>query len=86
MLTVSDIDIVCRKYDRAIISATSLGFRNHAALANELAGMYLNDETCKATLYLSRFVDLYREWGAEAKVKDLHSRCGDLLSTTPHAA
>jgi hypothetical protein len=76
--------LCAEKYDHAIESAASLGFRNHVALANELAGMYLKDEPPKAALYMSHAVDLYRDWGAEAKVKDLHAHFGDLLSETPH--
>jgi hypothetical protein len=79
-----DIDFVLIEYDRVVESAATLRFRQHVALANELARMYLNSiEPRKATPYLSRAAELYREWGAEAKVKDLHARFELRLSAAP---
>lgn len=59
-----------RKYDEAIVAASKLGFKHIHALASELAASYCirSGDTGWGTTYIAQAVDLYKEWGAEAKV------------------
>lgn len=77
-----NIEQVQRAYDAAIAAAGRSGFLNNQALANERAGIYFlskNDWTWAPT-YLRRSVELYIEWGAAAKVKQLFANYGPLFA------
>jgi len=61
-------------YDTAIATAIRSGFTNYAALACERTSIFL--ERCKGddywvSSYMSRAVDYYKSWGAQAKVDRL---------------
>jgi histidine kinase len=70
-------------FDEAIVMAGKAGFRQDAALGNELAGEYSlttrEDNTFWAEFYFSRAYDLYMEWGAVAKADQLKTKRGDLI-------
>jgi hypothetical protein len=70
-------------FDRAIAMAGKAGFRQDAALGNELAGEYLlmtgEDNKFWTELYFSRAYDLYMEWGAVAKADQLKTKRGDSI-------
>jgi hypothetical protein len=76
-------DTVKDAFDNAIAMAGKAGFRQDAALGNELAGEYLlttgDDNTFWAEFYFSRAYDLYMEWGAVAKADQLKTKQGDLI-------
>mmetsp|Transcript_10194 Transcript_10194/g.14859 ORF Transcript_10194/g.14859 Transcript_10194/m.14859 type:complete len:175 (+) Transcript_10194:3301-3825(+) len=60
------------------------GFVHDQALANERAGIFFletNDEFW-ASFYLSRARDLYRDWGAQAKVDSMNGMYDSLLSSS----
>jgi tetratricopeptide (TPR) repeat protein len=61
------------RFDKAISYAEKEGLLNEHALACEKAArMYLRvGRTFESTAYFGKAVDAYREWGAEAKVKQL---------------
>lgn len=63
-------------YNRVIRSAAEAGFLEEEALANELAGDFMNgqQEHCAAEQYWSKAHTLYIEWGATAKAAQLLSR------------
>ena len=66
-------------YDEAIATAIQGGFVQDAALANELAGIYLltrNKE--RASHYLTRSKALFTDWGATAKVRQMEAKYGSL--------
>ncbi|WP_428266228.1 AAA family ATPase [Haliangium sp.] len=67
-------------YDEAIASATSNGFHNDAALANELAAEFwlARNKVEFATVYARAARYEYERWGAKAKVADLDDRYQDL--------
>jgi hypothetical protein len=72
-------------FDKAIATAGKAGFRQDAALGNELAGEYLLTGTREgnqfwAEVYLSRAYDLYMEWGAKAKAVQLKAKRGALIN------
>jgi len=71
--------------DTAIASAYQDGFPHHAALASERAGLYFlhHDNEKLACKYLSRAVSLYKEWGVQAKVKQLETGHGKYLRASP---
>jgi diguanylate cyclase (GGDEF)-like protein len=67
-------------YDRAIDLARREGFLQEQALANELCGS-MHMRAGRSTLgepYLGKARELYRRWGAAAKVRDLESRFPEL--------
>jgi predicted ATPase len=76
-------DTVKAAFDKAIAIAGKAGFRQDAALGNELAGEYLlttrEHNTFWAEFYFSRAYDLYMEWGAVAKADQLKTKRGDLI-------
>ena len=85
LLSVSSAtrDAIEQAYNKAIESAADSGMRQHHALANELAGSYsyrLTDLS-RARLHLTKARDLYREWEATAKVKELENRFSELFSS-----
>ena len=74
--TNKEFDVVRRAFDDAIAVAGKLGFMNNHALVNERAGVYCleqNDQD-RARSYLSRAQELYMEWGAPAKARQM-SKC-----------
>ena len=67
-------------FDRAISLASDHGFLGEQALACELCGM-MHATAGRQTIalpYLSRARDLYRRWGADAKVKQLEQEYPDI--------
>jgi hypothetical protein len=70
-------------FDKAIAMAGKAGFRQDAALGNELAGEYLlttgEDGKFWAEFYFSRAYDLYMEWGAKAKADQLKTKRGGFI-------
>jgi len=77
-------------YDEAIFMAVNMGYSQDAALGSELAGASMagiNEET-RADVYLSQACNLWREYGASAKVRHIlmHSNLapeeGSTLSIT----
>jgi histidine kinase len=79
-------DTVKVAFDKAIAMAGKAGFRQDAALGNELAGEYLlttkEDNTFWAAFYFSRAYYLYMEWGAVAKADQLKIKRGDLINVS----
>ncbi|MCP9234466.1 adenylate/guanylate cyclase domain-containing protein [Lewinella sp. JB7] len=71
-------------YDRAISGATTHDYLHETALAYELAGRaYLEQQFEKlAEFYIKSAYSSYREWGAEAKLKDLERRYPSYVSST----
>lgn len=69
-------------FDSAIRLAREQDFIHEEALANELCGsMHANaDRMTLCEPYLTRARDLYRHWGAEAKVKDLERRYPQIIA------
>ncbi|GGY71774.1 diguanylate cyclase [Marinobacter zhanjiangensis] len=67
-------------FDRAIELARTNGFLSEQALASELCGsMHMSaGRSTIAMPYFSRARDLYRRWGAHAKVRQLEQRYPDL--------
>ena len=67
-------------YERAIGAAAAEGFLHEEALANELAGRFHRGQDRRrfGQLYLRRAVELYRRWGARAKVERLEQEFPDL--------
>ena len=60
--------------DDAIVSSTRAGFLNDAALVNDLAGEFMVNKKSEegsfwATHYFTASHELYKSWGANAKVK-----------------
>ena len=62
-------------YDRSIELVSNLKQTHHVALAHELAGAYLvsRGDNSRASTYLNKAIELYRTWGATAKIKDIRS-------------
>lgn len=79
--TSASKDVVVSSFDKAISSAGDICWKHHQALANELAGIYLycKSDLSWARLYLENAVELYKEWGATAKVDDIKNRFRDTL-------
>eukprot|EP00797_Seminavis_robusta_P008349 Sro158_g071560.1 Transcriptional regulator (670) ;mRNA; r:43627-45636 len=88
---IKDIDKVQQSYDAGIAAAGKLGFMQDHALGNELAGRFFLEEVVQknsdecgsgkewAETYLTRALELYGSWGAEAKVKDMRRKYKDML-------
>ena len=72
-------------YNGAIAAATRDGFLHHQAYANERAGQYFLSlmEDDYAVVYLTQARNLYRRWGALAKVRLLEEEYGELLNEEP---
>ena len=67
---------VRREFDRAITLASRAGFRQDAALGNQLAGRFCQrHDPSWASPYLSRCIELYRDWGAKGVARSLQQRC-----------
>jgi predicted ATPase/signal transduction histidine kinase/CheY-like chemotaxis protein len=69
-------------YDRAIELAHQNEYLNEEALANELAARFYltRGKSHLARLYLGESYQVYQQWGAAAKVKDLEERYSSLLT------
>jgi hypothetical protein len=72
---------VQEEYDNAIAKSGRRGFLNDQALANQRAGEYVLQQGDKdwAATYLNRARDLYIEWGALAKARQLEDKYVNLL-------
>ncbi len=68
-------------YDESIQLAGKKGFIHEEALANELCGLMLTaaGRSAVADTYLARARDLYDDWGARAKVDQLHLKFPQLV-------
>ena len=75
-------------FDEAIQLASDQGFIHEQALASELCGvMHTSAERTTLGLpYLIQAWDLYKRWGAQAKVDDLQQRYPELLLARQQAA
>jgi len=69
----NDFDVAMEKYDAAIIAAELIGYRHEQAVCNEKAGDFFMSQgnMIRATSHYSCAIDLYRQWGAQAKVDHL---------------
>lgn len=69
-------------YDRAIATAIENGYRQEAALANEIAArFYLAQGREKvAQAYIQEAYQGYAQWGAQAKTNDLEQRYGHWIN------
>ncbi len=72
-------------YKKAVSAAEKTGYMQHAALACEyLAGFYADQGIEDfAASYMARAVELYRRWGAHAKVRQLAKKHERLLKPLP---
>lgn len=68
-------------YNEAIASAMEAGHTHLAALGSEIAAEYFveNHDKISARKYISQARDLYRDWGATAKVEELLATWGALI-------
>ena len=74
---------VMNVYDKAIEALRNSGLCHCKALANELAGAYLmqnQEDSSRASVYLTRALTLYEEWGADAKVEHMRGHYRDILA------
>ena len=72
-----DETTVRQAFDRAITLASRAGFRQDAALGNQLAGEYLLYGAADynwAPHYLARSIQLYRDWGARGLADEMESK------------
>ena len=69
----TDSEVVRKSFDNAITMAGKLGFLHNQAIGNERAGVYFLEQgdNAWASTYLSRARQLFREWGALAKVDQM---------------
>lgn len=65
-----------KSFDTGIAIATKSGFKQDAAIANELCGEYhvRKGDAFWAKTYLSRAYELYQLWGADTKLSQLLKR------------
>lgn len=72
-------------YNKAIGSAVANGYRQNAAIGNELAAKFHLSRglISYARIHLAAARDAYNEWGASAKVRMIDERYWDILSGTP---
>jgi hypothetical protein len=77
----AESEVVRKSFDDAITMAGKLGFLHNQALGNERAGVYFLEQgdNAWASTYLSRARQLFREWGAMAKVKQMDLKYRDLF-------
>ena len=73
-LDCKDVQKVVVEYDKAIISAVKMGYKQDAAFGSELAGasMLLLGEDSRASYYLTQACDIWRDHGAHAKVRHIY--------------
>ena len=76
--SASNTEEVKRAFDRAISAAGKAGFRQDAALGSELAGEFFlaAGDFFWSKNYFTRSLELYKDWGARAKVDQLRERRG----------
>ncbi|MCP4346026.1 MAG: AAA family ATPase [Desulfobacterales bacterium] len=76
-----EADAAMEYYDRSVKSAREHGFLHEEALACELAGKFYlekgRDEF--AGVYMRKARNLYAEWGAEIKVRDMEKEYRELI-------
>ena len=79
-----DTSAVQAAYDKAITVAGKRGFLHDQALGNELAGQYFlkRKDVSWAETYLTRSYELFSQWGAVAKVRQMEQKYGDILGST----
>ena len=77
----SSHDKVRSLYDKAIATASRLGFLHDAALANQRAGFYMirHNQASYGEDYIRRAHELYSDWGADAKAQQLEASFPFLL-------
>lgn len=75
------LESVTQVFDQAISSAKENGLVNYAALASELAGDMWRKSGCTniSSYYMWEAIDLYRDWGAVAKVRELENKYPALI-------
>jgi len=73
-------------YDRAILSAATVGCMHFGAIANEKCGamFFSHNQPIMAEIYLRRAIDLMLEWGAHAKVEQIEEKYRSLLFGAPN--
>ena len=73
-----DSETIRKAYDRAITMASRAGVRQDAALGNLRAGLYFRDKDSNwASHYLSRAVELFRDWGADGVAEHWANKYSD---------
>jgi tetratricopeptide (TPR) repeat protein len=74
------LDRALKLYNLSIVVADEEGFKHESAIACELAHATLKEigQADKALPFLERAVELYTEWGAQAKVKHLRRKYGSV--------
>ena len=79
-------DEVLSLFGKAISASRKAGFTHDAALANELAGKYClgQNKSLQAHHYFAEAIELYRSWGAQAKVDQMMEKYVFLASTELH--
>jgi len=72
-LECKDVQKTAAAYDSAIVSAIKIGYNQDAAFGSELAGasMLLLSQDTRATQYFNQACDIWREHGADAKVRHI---------------
>ncbi len=75
-------DLAGSFYDQAIEGASKHGFIHEEALARELAGRFYLERNLKglSEYYLKSAYNAYREWGAEAKLKQMKDEFPNIIS------
>ena len=75
-------DDVQSAFEKAIVMSGRTGVLNIRALSNELAFKFFQDhDKLKATAYLRESIDVYAQWGCNAKVTQLMRKHGALLGS-----
>lgn len=78
----ADREKICTAFEKSISLATSGGFIQDAALANEHAGRYflvVEKDHAMAIHFLSTGKHLYQDWNATAKVRQMELMYGSVL-------
>ena len=72
----SDLDAIKKAFGEAIMTVSRVGFTQDAALANEIAASFFLSagEFQWASDYMPRACELYDEWGAQGKVKQMQEK------------
>lgn len=85
--TATKVEDVLKVFDAAIAAASALSkiyYLHDRALANERAAVFCIEQNLMSTasVYMTRAHDLYREWGASAKVIQLQQKYPILLPSS----
>ena len=85
--TAAKVEDVLKVFDAAIASASALSkifYLHNKALANERAAVFCIEQNhmSTASVYMTRAHDLYREWGASAKVIQLKQKYPKLVPSS----